>query len=418
MSRLSTALARLQKLKPAGILSTALSRFGVRGPSDSTHAMALAPTSLGLTVAAERQPLATPNNGSLEAGRRAQAPSPAIQHLAFDALDSLVIALDQGLRVVRLNRAAALTLGLDPEHALGVPLGDIQDREPWRSALKAALSSITTSRTETGLARDTDTGTTQAFSAAPLTDADGTRMSVVSIRDVSWLVRLQREADRTQRLSELEALVGGVAHEVRNQLFSITANVDLLTFDRDIDPALQPRLDSIRADTGRLSTLVNDLLEFGKPPPPRPVRCAVAVPIMAAVERARPLVERQGVTLVAYVPPDLPAMELDISRMERAIENVLLNAARRSPAGGRVELLVSADPISRRVACRITDAGPGFPASNLEDVFLPFFRLRPGQSGLGLSLTRRVVEDHQGTVSAQNAPEGGGVILISLPVSS
>ena len=79
---------------------------------------------------------------------------------------------------------------------------------------------------------------------------------------------------------------------------------------------------------------------------------------------------------------------------------------------------MSADPVSRRVAFRITDTGPGFPASKLEDVFLPFFRLPRGRSGLGLSLVRRIVEDHQGTVSAQNAPGGGGVIVISLPVSS
>ena len=328
------------------------------------------------------------------------------------------MAVDEGLRVVRLNRAAAAALGLDPAHALGVHLGDIQDREPWRSGLKAALNSITTWKPQTGLARDTDAGTTHVCSAAPLTDVDGVRMSVVSIRDVSWLVRLQREAERAERLSELEALVGGVAHEVRNHLFSITANVDVLTLDRHVDPVLQLRLESIRADTSHLSALVNALLEFGKPPPPRPVRCAVAVPIMAAVQRARPLVEREGVTLMTSVPSDLPAMELDTSRMERAIEHVLLNAALRSPAGGRVELLVSADPIARRVACRITDTGPGFPASKLEDVFLPFYRFPRGRSGLGLSLARRVVEDHQGTVSAQNAPGGGGVILISLPISS
>jgi signal transduction histidine kinase len=328
------------------------------------------------------------------------------------------VVLDERLRVVRLNRAAGTALGLDPERALGVSLHDFQDREPWRSALKAALKSIHTQQTQIGVARDGDAGTTDVFSAAPLSDAGGDQMSVVSIRDVTWLERTQREANRAQRLSELEALAAGIAHEVRNQLFSITATMDVLSLDRDADAALQSRLDSIRADAGRLSSLMNDLLEFGKPPAPRPVRCGVAVPIEAAVARARPLVERRGVTLVTSVPSDLPPMDVDMAGMERAIESVLLSAAHRSPDGGRVELLVSADRRSRRVVCRVADTGPGFPASKLEEVFLPFFRLRPGGSGLGLSLARRIVEDHRGTVAAENAQGGGGVILISLPVLS
>jgi signal transduction histidine kinase len=173
----------------------------------------------------------------------------------------------------------------------------------------------------------------------------------------------------------------------------------------------------LRGEIGRLTTLMKDLLEFGRPSEPDLGECDLAEVVRAAVHACEPLLERKG---VEQVGPDesrtVPAVLADRVRMTQVLQNLIENAAHYSPAGGRVEVSLGlAESLDNEwVECAVRDSGPGFAPDDLEQLFEPFFTRRRGGTGLGLSIVQRIVYDHGGDVFARNHPEGGAVVVIRL----
>jgi len=106
----------------------------------------------------------------------------------------------------------------------------------------------------------------------------------------------------------------------------------------------------------------------------------------------------------------------DLEQMRLVILNLLLNAIEAGPVQGSITINVKRDDSLRNLLVTIRDTGPGIPEENLERIFEPYFTNRPGGTGLGLALARRIVEEHEGTITAANHPKGGAQFEISLPI--
>src|SRR5437868_11362148 len=137
-----------------------------------------------------------------------------------------------------------------------------------------------------------------------------------------------------------------------------------------------------------------------------------------AADAVRPRAEDKGVGLTVEARPDLPAVAADAQRVSHALHNLLDNALRYTPPGGRIQLTATAD--DGKVTLAVGDTGPGIPAEYLPHVFDRFFRV-PGQSqeggtGLGLAIVREVTTAHGGTVSCASRPGQAATIRLSLPV--
>jgi signal transduction histidine kinase len=174
----------------------------------------------------------------------------------------------------------------------------------------------------------------------------------------------------------------------------------------------------LKKEAGRLNALMTDLIEYGRPRQPSFVRCSFATIVGEAIAACGILAERESVTIAADVDPDLPAIETDPHRLTHALQNVVQNAIQHAPPGSTVRVDAHRGRVDDQsaVVCRVSDAGPGFAAADLPQVFDPFFSRRNGGTGLGLAIVQRVVEEHGGTVTAANGPEGGGVVTIAIPV--
>jgi len=206
-------------------------------------------------------------------------------------------------------------------------------------------------------------------------------------------------------------LVADASHELRTPLTSLRTNFEVLMGDRELDPEERRRLlDDVVEQIGEMTTLIAELIELARgdqlPAEPEDVRLDLVAE--AAVERVRR--DRPGVTfnvdLQESVVRGVP------SSLERAIGNVLDNAAKWSPPGGEVELSVDRGRVSVR------DHGPGIADDDLPYVFDRFYRsssarTMPG-SGLGLAIVRQVTEAHGGTVVAEPAEGGGTRVTLHL----
>jgi PAS domain S-box-containing protein len=233
-------------------------------------------------------------------------------------------------------------------------------------------------------------------------------------------VRLHEALDslrRNETLHQMGSLVAGVAHEVRNPLFGISATLDAFEARFGHSPEHAPFLSMLRREVSRLHQLMHGLLTYGRPPSTELRPHALSSVLDEAVALTSALAAEREVHVELRVAPDLPRLPMDPGRLTQVFQNLLANALQHSPRGGTVRLLArkSADEEATRVECMVMDEGPGFSPEELPRVFEPFYSHRPGGVGLGLSIVQRLVEEHRGSVSVGNGPEGGAEVRVCLP---
>lgn len=231
--------------------------------------------------------------------------------------------------------------------------------------------------------------------------------------------RLQMELRRNEVMAAMGSIVAGVSHEVRNPLFGISAVVDALEarFVRfGAQAEYQRHLTVLRGELNRLTRLMQELLEYGKPGAMELAPGSIATEIAEAIHACAPLAERLRVRVTSRVGVDIAAVRMDRARLTQVFQNLLENALQHSPPETAVIIEVGADPAeSGWIACAIKDAGPGFQPEDLPRIFEPFFTRRRGGTGLGLSIVQRIVEGHGGKISVANRSEGGAVVTVRLP---
>jgi PAS domain S-box-containing protein len=242
---------------------------------------------------------------------------------------------------------------------------------------------------------------------------------VWSFRDVTERRRAEEERARLQVMSALGHLVGGLAHEVRNPLFAISATLEGLVASVG-DEKVRRALDNLLEPTARLSDLMAELLEYGKPLAGELCEGSLWDLLGQAVKDCAGLARERGVRLTVRLGDRDLRVSMVRRRLVIAFTNLIQNALQHTAEGGEV-IVEAKDVIEEggvRVRCLFQDSGTGFQEADLPQVFNPFFTRRRGGTGLGLSIVQRIVEEHRGRIRAGNRPEGGALITLDLPSSA
>jgi signal transduction histidine kinase len=231
--------------------------------------------------------------------------------------------------------------------------------------------------------------------------------------------RLQASLGRSERMAVMGSLVAGVAHEVRNPLFGMSSTLDAFEARFGARQEFQPYLRMLRGELNRLSELMRELLEYGRPTSVDLSPDRIDGVIAEAIHACEPLAKRTNVEIVNHIRQAFPPVLMDRRRLLQALQNLFENALQHSSSGGIVEVAAQTvrDENAVWIDCVIRDSGPGFPPDDLQRIFEPFFTRRRGGTGLGLSIVQRIVEEHHGAISAGNRPEGGGVMAMRLPLA-
>jgi PAS domain S-box-containing protein len=340
-------------------------------------------------------------------------------HRTFDAVESSLLILNGAGHVTRLNRAASDLLGLSFAEVLGRPVGDLGSGQLWEKAaavVEATRTTLAPSATQARSENGEQTWDLSAGLAAAQSNAD-VRIILV-IRDITRIMTLQESLRRSETMSALGSLVAGVAHEVRNPLFSISAALDALEAEFGEREEYAGYVSLLRSQVARLTQLMRDLLDYGKPPVPRLTPARLPDAIHRGARSSASLARTRRVKVSEVAPDDLPPMPLDVGGMEQVFENLVANAIQHSPLGGRVHVVTTylRDREPPAVITAVEDEGPGLNSDDIPRLFEPFFSRRKGGTGLGLSIVQRIVEGHGGTITASNRPTGGAVFTITLPI--
>lgn len=230
----------------------------------------------------------------------------------------------------------------------------------------------------------------------------------------------RRARIRTERLAQLGALLAGFAHEVRNPLSTISLNLDLVleefaAAEAPRDKRLQRRLQTVQSEVKRLQKILEEFLSFARAPEPRPRPEDINARLRGLVEFSAPEMRERGIALKFYPGSALGQVAVDWDHLQAAVINLLRNAADAISGSGEVWIATARE--GDEVVIRVTDTGAGIPPAVQARVFDPYFSTKKTGTGLGLSTTRRIVEEHGGTLSFSSEVGKGTQFSIRLPVA-
>lgn len=327
-----------------------------------------------------------------------------------------VVAVDGDERIVHMNAVAGALLGVRPEEVSGKRVWEATRFQEVNDALAQSMREATSIRSEARLVGEKRDRVIEV-NAAPLRGGDGgVAGAVVVLHDVTELRRLE-EVRRE--------FVANVSHELKTPLTAIRGMVETLIDDAAIEPAKREHfLSRIHDQTLRLSALVTDLLTLSRVESRGSALERERFDLReVAAESARavaPAMEERALAFELSQPEEAVLVVGDRGALAQAINNLLDNAVKYTPQGGRVRLSVAR---AGEMACvEVRDTGIGIEPREQERIFERFYRVDKGRSrdlggtGIGLSIVRNVARVHGGRASVESAPGQGSVFSIFIPL--
>ena len=228
---------------------------------------------------------------------------------------------------------------------------------------------------------------------------------------------------RAETYAEFAALVGTLAHEIRNPLSTIRLTMELLAEDFEAtdpesptkhrDRRAKAKIELVRQECDRLQKLLGDFLDFARQESLVLEPGSLNAEIEQLLDFFAPQAQENSVEIVRYLDPELPTVRLDRETFRSAVLNLLLNAVQALDGGG--QLVVRTRPSGLVVVLELIDTGPGMDTETLSKAFRAFYTTKQGGSGLGLPTARKIIEAHGGTIDMESAPGRGTKVTIWLP---
>lgn len=387
------------------------------------------------------------------------------KELILESIPSGLITIDQQGRITTFNRAAESVLGYHPREIMGQPVRKVLDLHSLERGLQTGQPQHETLLTSGRQGQEIALEVT----LVPLRDERAQQVGILAtFTDITSIYRLEEEKRRLDRLASLGEMSANVAHEVRNPLAAIKTSMQMLRDDLEsshtlqADTSAQDEVAVVLNEVERLDGIVRDLLLFARPRQLHQVEHNLGELCERILHFLHPQCEERGVR-VHLVQQNLPTVRIDIAQIEQVLMNIFLNALQAMPDGGILSIScqilrpaynqdgassarqfkqagedspsgqiwlkqeVHEDELSGNAASSsqqawlelaVSDTGVGIAQDALERIFQPFYTTKAHGIGLGLPITRRLIEDHHGYILVESQLGYGTTVSIRLPLST
>lgn len=347
----------------------------------------------------------------------------ALKNYLANILESItdgVIAINPDRKVMAFNQSAAEIVLSIASDQMGKPIEDAltESSQELGRILEKSLSQEK-GFTNIEVTVNTDQQHILSVSASPIRNSRGEILGAVqSFRDLTSIKKLEEKVTRQDRLAALGEMAAGVAHEIRNPLGGIELYAS--TLKKRFDPESKESLiaEKIIAASNVLNRIVTDMLTFTRGRAPSKKFSSFERVCHVAIDMAARELEKKAIKVTQRHALCKQKFNIDSDQITQAFLNVILNAVQFMPEGE--ELIISSrleiDAHKKRVIVEFEDGGSGIEPSKIHRLFDPFYTSRKDGTGLGLAIVHKIVQDHGGSIVAENRPPRGACFIFKFPM--
>lgn len=234
----------------------------------------------------------------------------------------------------------------------------------------------------------------------------------------SQLEKSQEHLLQSEKLALVGKLAAGVAHSIRNPLTSVKMRLFSLGRHLELSPTQKEDLEVISEEIRHIDTIVRSFLEFSRPPKLKMQKASLSDVVDSALTLLSHRLESYGVTVEVKRSERLPEMSCDPEQLKEVLVNLILNSCDAMVDGGKITIQEGRGqvaPLGQVTFLKLSDSGPGVPASIRDKIFQPFFSTKEEGTGLGLSIAARIIQEHNGFLELTSKEGQGAVFMLTLP---
>ncbi len=344
----------------------------------------------------------------------------------LDTLRDGVLLFTEDGRAAMVSDAAAYFLDKPEGELVGSAVGQIFDESTALGA--AVLRAFDAGQQVSGESVTLEDGREVQFSLDRIHDAAGAGQAMgtlVTLRDVESAAQLEQELEVSRRLAAVGRLTAGVGHEVKNPINAMVVHLELLKsklagMDAGAMNGAQRHVEILAGEMRRLDRVVETLADFSRPMELHLSDRDLRDVVEAVVELTGAEMEENGIRVLIDVPREPVMARMDSGLMQQALLNLVLNGMQAMPGGGRMRISVKRE--HHFAMFQVVDAGAGIQEDVLPRIFDLYFTTKPKGSGIGLSMTYRILQMHGGAMEVRSctdvgSPDRGTTFTLRLPLA-
>jgi two-component system NtrC family sensor kinase len=338
----------------------------------------------------------------------------------FEGSMDMVFILDSDARFVDINQAGLNTLGFSRREEL---IGHVQleslfsDPKDYSQLMDQLLERGFVKDKECDLKARNGVESHILLSATLRKDSVGAVSSYEAIaKDITARVQMERQLQQADKLASLGQISTGLAHEINNPLGVMLGYTQLLLRDHKAGSQIHEDLKTIEKHARNCKAIVEDLLKFARGSCTKKSHINLNESLSEVLSLLSHQFELDNVALITDLEPDLPEITADGEKLKQVFMNLLMNAKQSISGEGSIRVVSSKGPDELRIS--FADTGCGISPENMRKIFDPFFSTKPvGEgTGLGLSVSYGIVQDHNGKILVESNPTSGSMFTIVLPI--
>ncbi len=343
----------------------------------------------------------------------------------MEALNDPVFITDKEFRVTYMNSAMIKRTGHEAigEYCFKIVHG-LTDKCPW--CVYHVIKEWEQAETEVISPLD---GLTYSVTNSPIIHKDGTIYKIAILRDITKTKLLQNQLARSERLAVTGQLAASIAHEINSPLQAVTVMLTSLQNENKENRKLTEDLLLLKEAYGSIRDTVKNLLDLNRRGKEQKEQTNINEIIRKTVDLMRSHLKKNKVHVDMDLSPDIPKILASPQQLNHCFLNLINNAVDaimeeantsdifedRTLSFGKINIRSRKD--NDTIAITITDTGPGIDEKDLKHIFDPFFTKKKMGFGVGLSICSRIIEEHSGTITANNIEDAGAIFTISLPIT-
>ncbi len=337
-----------------------------------------------------------------------------------DNSSSAIISIDIDEKVIIYNQAAEDIMGIPTNEVLGKPFNELLNKKIGTQD-SILLNTLRTGKPYTHVEASIQTPmgvmNVMAYTTIVRDEDDNIIGGILSIRDITSQKQLEEKVIKAEKFSVIGELAAGIAHEVRNPLTTIKGFLQLLSKKFEQNSQIYQYIEIMLGEIKRINHIISEFLLLARP----------TVPIKRKINIHKVLDEilllSEGEFLIKNIEPfrsyDLnsPIVTVDVEQIKQVFLNLVTNAVAAMPEKGRLTVSTTYDRFEKAVKVFFADTGIGIDHTELDQIFDPFFTTKEDGTGLGLTVSYRIMENHGGRIEVVTNPGEGSTFIVTIPMT-